>query len=230
MKKLIAFFLFALIALTTINATNPTPKPYKVDAAKSTFKWTGKKVAGEHWGYVKFSGGQLTTENNAVTGGTFTVDMTTIDVQDLQGEWAGKLAGHIKGDDFFGTDKFPSSTLVLKSVTSKGGNEYDVKADLTIKGITNEVMFPATITTTATEVTTKATFKINRIKYGIKYGSGSFFENLGDKAINDEFTVDVNLVAAAEAAATTATATTATKATKTAKKSKKKKAVKTTEK
>ncbi|MEY4904631.1 MAG: hypothetical protein RLZZ292_2446 [Bacteroidota bacterium] len=225
MKKLIAFFLFAFIALTTINAANPTPKPYKVDAAKSTFKWTGKKVAGEHWGYVKFSGGQLTTENNAVTGGSFTVDMTSIDVQDLQGEWAGKLAGHIKGDDFFGTDKFPSSTLVLKSVTSKGGNEYDVKADLTIKGITNEVMFPATITTTATEVTTKATFKVNRIKYGIKYNSGNFFKDLGDKAIDDEFTVDVNLVANAEASAAPAAAT----KVKSTKKGKKKKAVKTAE-
>ncbi len=227
MKKLIAFFLFAFIALTTINAANPTPKPYKVDAAKSTFKWTGKKVAGEHWGYVKFSGGQLTTENNVVTGGAFAVDMTTIDVQDLQGEWAGKLAGHIKGDDFFAADKFPSSNLVLKSVTSKGGNEYDVKADLTIRGVTNEVMFPATITTSATEVTTKATFKINRTKFGIKYGSGSFFDNLGDKAINDEFTVEVNLVANAGAEATAAAPTKVVKATK---KSKKKKVAKTTEK
>jgi polyisoprenoid-binding protein YceI len=230
MKKLIAFFLFAFIALTSINATSPKPTTYKVDVAKSTFKWTGKKVAGEHWGYIKFAGGQLTADNNAVTGGNLTVDMNSIDDQDIQGEWAAKLVGHLKADDFFGTEKFPTSTITVKSVTSKGGNEYDVKADLTIKGITNEISFPATITTSANEVTTKASFKVDRTKYGIKYGSSSFFENLQDKAISNEFMVDVNLVATVDAMTTAAPATKVVKEAKATKKSKKKKAAKTTEK
>ena len=194
MKKVFIFAAFAVLALSSATVLKPTI--FKLDAAKSTFKWTGKKVTGEHWGYIKFSDGTVSVEKNQVKGGTFNVDMTSIDVQDTKGEWGAKLAGHLKADDFFGSEKFPKATLVLKSVAAKGGNKFDVKAALTIKGITNEVSFPATITVSKTDVKAMATFKIDRTKYGIKYGSGSFFDNLGDKAIDNEFTVDVNIVAA----------------------------------
>jgi polyisoprenoid-binding protein YceI len=195
MKKVFIFAVFAVLALSSATVLKPTN--FKLDAAKSTFKWTGKKVSGEHWGYIKFSDGTLSVEKNQVKGGSFNVDMTSIDVQDTKGEWGAKLAGHLKADDFFGSDKFPKATLVLKTVTPKAktGTAYDVKAALTIKGITNDVSFPATITVSKTDVKATATFKVDRTKYGIKYGSGSFFDNLGDKAIDNEFTVDVNIVA-----------------------------------
>jgi polyisoprenoid-binding protein YceI len=193
MKKILFFASLALVVLSA--ATFPKPTSFKVDIAKSTFKWTGKKVAGSHWGYVKFSDGTISVEKGKILGGTFNVDMTTMDVQDLKGEWGSKLLGHLKSDDFFGVDKFAKSTLVLKSVTPKGGAAYDVKADLTIKGITKEVNFPATITMDKTTITAVANFKVDRTQYNIKYGSGSFFENLGDKAIDNEFGIEVNLVA-----------------------------------
>lgn len=194
MKKVFIFAAFAVLALSSATILKPTT--FKVDVAKSTFKWTGKKVTGEHWGYIKFSDGTVSVEKNQVKGGTFNVDMTSIDVQDTKGEWGAKLAGHLKADDFFGSEKFPKAILVLKSVTPKSGNNFDVKAALTIKGITNEVSFPAVITVSKTDVKASASFKIDRTKYGIKYGSGSFFDNLGDKAIDNEFSVDVNIVAA----------------------------------
>jgi polyisoprenoid-binding protein YceI len=194
MKKVFIFAAFAVLALSSATLLKPTN--FKLDVAKSTFKWTGKKVTGEHWGYIKFSDGTLSVEKGKVQGGTFNVDMTSIDVQDTKGEWGAKLAGHLKADDFFGSEKFPKATLVLKTITPKTGNNADVKAALTIKGITNEVSFPAVITVTKTDVKATATFKVDRTKYGIKYGSGSFFDNLGDKAIDNEFTVDVNIVAA----------------------------------
>ena len=193
MKKVFIFAAFAVLALSSAALLKPTV--FKVDTSKSTFKWTGKKVTGQHWGYVKFADGSLSVEKNQVKGGTFNVDMTSIDVQDIKGEYAGKLMGHLKSDDFFSVDKNPKSTLILKSVTPKGGNNFDVKADLTIKGITNEVSFPATIAVSATEVKAVASFKIDRTKFGLKYGSGSFFDNLGDKAIDNDFLVDVNLIA-----------------------------------
>lgn len=193
-----AIAVMSLFSLT-LNA-KPAPTPYKVDASKSTFKWTGKKVTGSHWGYVKFSDGTLNLEKGLLTGGAFNVDMTSIDCQDLQGGGAQKLVGHLKSDDFFGVDKFNKATLTIKTATSKGNNQYDIVADLTIKGVTNEVTFPATIAANGSVVTANATFNVNRTKYGIRYGSGSFFDNLGDKAINDEFTVEVNLTANAEAA------------------------------
>lgn len=194
MKKVFIFAAFAVLALSSATLLKPTV--FKVDASKSTFKWTGKKVTGSHWGYVKFSDGILTVDKNQVKGGSFNVDMTSIDVQDLKGEYAGKLLGHLKSDDFFSVDKSPKSTLVLKTVMPKGGNNFDVKADLTIKGVTSEVNFPATIAVGVTGVTATASFKIDRTKYGLKYGSGSFFDNLGDKAIDNDFIVEVNIVAA----------------------------------
>jgi polyisoprenoid-binding protein YceI len=96
----------------------------------------------------------------------------------------------LKNDDFFGTDKYPTSTLVFKTIKDKGNNVYDVTADLTIKGKTN----PVTFDITAKDGTATTKFNINRTKYDIKYGSGSFFDNLGDKAINDEFEISATIV------------------------------------
>jgi polyisoprenoid-binding protein YceI len=214
MKKVILFASFVTLVLMSFT-TKPKPATYKLDATKSTFKWTGKKVTGSHWGYIKFTDGQLTTDGNNIVGGAFTVDMNSMDCQDTKGEYGTKLLGHLKSDDFFGAEKFPTSTLTIKKVTLKTGNNYDVVADLTIKGTTGEVIFPAVITKDATTLTAQAAFKINRTKYGIKYGSGSFFDNLGDKAISDDFEVDVNIAAVnAVPAATVAPAAPAAKITK----------------
>lgn len=225
MKKVSILSVFALIGLMSM--TKPGPTSFKVDAAKSTFKWSGKKAVGApHWGYVKFTDGTLAIEKGVLQGGSFNVDLNTIDCQDTPGEWGQKLVGHLKADDFFGVEKFPTSTLVIKSTTAKGNNQYDVKADLTIKGVTNEVSFPATVTLVGNTATAVASFTVDRTKYGIKYGSGSFFDNLGDKAIDNNFTVDVNLVAVTDAAVVAPTATKKVKAKASKKKTQVEKATK----
>jgi polyisoprenoid-binding protein YceI len=198
MKKIFVSSIVTLISLMSMT-TVPTTTTFKVDAAKSSFKWTGKKLAGTHWGYVKFTDGSLQIQKGALVGGAFNVDMNTIDCQDTQGEWGQKLVGHLKSDDFFNAEKFPKSTLFIKSVTAKGANQYDVVADLTIKGVTKDVKFTATVTITGGTVTATANFNIDRTEYGIRYGSGSFFDNLGDKAIDNNFNVEVNIVATSEA-------------------------------
>ena len=202
MKNVILLAVVAVIGFTSMTVLKPTT--FKLDATKSTIKWTGKKVTGSHWGYIKFADGQVSVENNAVVGGTFTMDMTSIDDQDAKGGMGDKLVGHLKSDDFFSVEKFPKGTLVLKSVTPKSGNDFDVKADLTLKGTTAEITFPATIAMNGKDLSVKASFPINRTKFGIKYGSGSFFDNLGDKAISDDFTVDVDATATADAMPTPA--------------------------
>jgi polyisoprenoid-binding protein YceI len=205
MKKFFVFAAFAVLALTS--ATVVKPVTYKIDASKSTFKWTGKKVTGTHWGYIKFTDGNIMTDGTNITGGSFNVDMNSMDCQDMPADKGGaKLLGHLKSDDFFGVATFPKSTLTIKSATAKGGGQFDIKADLTIKGTTSEVMFPATISMDGKGLTAKAAFKVDRTKHGIKYGSGSFFENLGDKAISNDFDVEVDIAAAAEAMATVAPA------------------------
>jgi len=186
MKNLKSIALAFVVALSTLAVTAQTKK---VDASKSTLNWVGKKVTGEHSGTVALKSGALVFKKNVLKGGTFTVDMTSLNATDLSGEYQGKLNGHLKADDFFGTEKYPTSTLVFKTIADKGNGLYTVTADLTIKAKTNPITFDITVKgDTATTA-----LKIDRTKYDIKYGSKSFFEGLGDKTIYDDFDLAVNL-------------------------------------
>lgn len=188
MKNLKTIAIALLVAFSTAAVTAQTKK---VDVAKSKIEWVGKKVTGEHSGTVSLKEGALVFKGNKLAGGNFTVDMNSINTTDLKaGQGKEKLDGHLKNDDFFGTDKYPTSTLVFKTVKDKGNNVYTITADLTIKGKTSPVTFD--IAVKGNTASTK--FNINRTKYDIKYGSGSFFDNLGDKAINDDFEIAANLV------------------------------------
>ena len=176
-----------LVAFGTVTVTAQTKK---VDAAKSTITWLAKKATGQHEGSVNLKEATLTFKGKNVIGGNFTVDMTSMTTTDLKaGQGKEKLEGHLKSEDFFSTEKFPTSTLIFKTVAAKSAGVFTVTADLTIKGITNPVTFD--LATTANSAT--ANVKINRTKYDIKYGSGSFFDNLGDKVIYDDFDLTVAL-------------------------------------
>jgi polyisoprenoid-binding protein YceI len=162
----------------------------KVDVAKSSINWVGKKVTGQHTGTLALKSGTLIFKKNKLTGGTFIVDMKTLTNTDLQaGQGKEDLEGHLKSADFFGTDKFATATLVFKKVAVKAANEYTVTGDLTIKGIVKPITFD--LTTTADSASTA--LKVDRTKYDIKYNSGNFFQNLGDKVISDEFELNVAL-------------------------------------
>ena len=176
----------ALVVSATISVSAQTKK---IDAATSTIEWLAKKVTGQHNGTVNFKDGAIVFKGKKLTGGSFTVDMPSLTATDLQGEWQGKLNGHLKSEDFFGTEKFPTATLVFKKIATKSANLYTVTADLTIKGITQPVTFDLTVN--GNSATTA--FKVDRTKYDIKYNSKSFFESIGDKAIYDEFELTVAL-------------------------------------
>jgi len=178
------------LALLVSFSASMNAQTKKIDASKSTINWIGKKVTGEHSGTVNLKEGSLVFKKKKLVGGTFTVDMTTMTATDLTGEYQGKLNGHLKSDDFFGTDKFETSTLVFKKIAVKAGGIYTITGDLTIKGVKESITFD--LVTTTNSATTS--LKIDRTKYGIKYGSGSFFDNLGDKAIANEFELKVALV------------------------------------
>lgn len=182
--KTIAIALF--VAFGTTVATAQTKK---VIVEKSTIKWVGKKVTGEHSGTVNLKEGNLIFKGNKLAGGNFTVDMTSMTATDLSGDYKGKLDGHLKSEDFFGTEKNPTSTLVFKKIAAKANGVYTVTGDLTIKGITNPITFDLAVkgNTASTDL------KIDRTKYGIKYNSKSFFDSIGDKAIYDDFELSVNL-------------------------------------
>jgi polyisoprenoid-binding protein YceI len=176
----------ALVAFVSF-AVNAQSK--KVDVSKSTINWVGKKVTGAHEGTIALKEGALVFKGKKVVNGNFTVDMTTINTTDLSGKGKANLDGHLKSDDFFGVEKFQTATLVFKTIGEKGKGVYAVTADLTIKGITHPIKFDLTVG----DNTASTTLKVDRTKYDIKYGSGSFFSDLGDKTINDEFELTVKL-------------------------------------
>lgn len=191
MRKNVLAVVLAVVTGFSALASTPVKKERKsVKTSESAVTWKGYKVTGSHYGAINLKEGFLEFEGDKLKGGEFIVDMTTLSSQDLQGEYKDKLDGHLKSDDFFGTDKHATSKLVFTHVTASGKNSYKVTGNLTIKGKTNPVTFDVSVY--GSKAT--ATMKIDRSLYDIKYGSGSFFDNLGDKTIYDEFDLVVDLV------------------------------------
>ncbi|MGJ5643382.1 YceI family protein [Formosa sp. S-31] len=178
----------AVLVLALAFASFTTLKDKKVDVKESTITWVGHKVTGEHNGTISLKEGALSFSGKTLVGGDFTMDMTSINTKDLEGEWKDKLDGHLKADDFFGVEKYPTATLKFTKVEGSGA-DYTVTGDLTIKGITKPITFKMHVA----DGTATAALKIDRTKYDIKYGSASFFDNLQDKAIYDEFDLNVSL-------------------------------------
>lgn len=169
---------------------------FRVDPVKSIVRWNGKKVTGEHHGTIAIKSGVLDVVNKAVTGGTVEMDMTSILNEDIKDAATnGRLIGHLKSDDFFSVEKFPVSKLQLREIKTLAGNEFEYTGDLTIKGITHPVTFRAVTVAEGNFLKAKGKITVNRAKYDVRYGSGAFFSNLGDKLIYDDFTLDFNIEA-----------------------------------
>lgn len=185
-----------LIAIVGLFMAFKPAQVYKVDVEKSRIDWIGRKVTGEHSGNIKLSSGALNYDGSKLTGGSFVIDMNSVKVTDITGEYATKLEGHLKNDDFFSVDKHATSKFVITKVTSTGAGKANITGNLTIKGITQPLTFTAAVTNKNGVLVAVANgIKINRAKYDIKYGSKSFFDSLGDKAIDDDFELNINLVA-----------------------------------
>ena len=200
MKKLtVITVMIAGIAFTAFNNPIGTQITFTVDAGKSLFTWTGKKVTGEHTGNVNVSTGKIYINKGLLTGGEIEMDMNSIS----ESEGNERLVGHLKSQDFFDVTNFPKSSFKAKLFSpvkdaKEGDANYTVKGDITIKGITKEIIFPATIKITENEITASADFNIDRTDFGIKFKSNKYDPGLGDKFIYDEFNIKINLVANAK--------------------------------
>lgn len=171
---------------------------YKIDPSKSEVKWLGKKVTGQHNGKINIQEGEVIAAGENVIGGTVVFDMASITSEDItDAEMNGKLIGHLKSPDFFATDSFPTSTFKLKSITNGAEGMKNITGDLTIKNITNEISFPAEVKVDSTSNSLQAKGKttIDRTQWNIRYGSGKFFQDLGDKAIYDEVELELDVTA-----------------------------------
>lgn len=177
-----------------------------VDAAASKVMWQGTKPTGTHMGTVNVSGGSVSVKDGKVTGGNFTLDMTSITCTDLEGDSKAGLEGHLKGtaeaekdDHFFNVKKYPTAKFEITKVTGLAGNAEAnalVYGNLTMKDQTKQVSFKATITATDETVSVSAPkFTIDRTQWNVTYGSKSIFDDLKDKFVNDEIGLQIELSA-----------------------------------
>ncbi|MFD3002478.1 YceI family protein [Pontibacter toksunensis] len=185
----------------TTEATTPADgESYNVVAERSEVNWKGSKVGGEHTGNIELQDGELVVANNEVVGGKLVIDMNTITNSDITtAEDNQKLVGHLKSDDFFGVEKYPTATFEITNVTAAtdptGEATHNVTGNLTIKEKTEQVTFPAVINVNNGTATAKAEVTVDRSKFDVRYGSKSFFDDLGDKVIDDNFIITFDVTA-----------------------------------
>lgn len=189
-SRMINYLVFTIAFLfSSFSIASSISNDKEVNIKSSNVFWKGEKVTGSHEGNISLKSGVLKFDDEKLIGGNIVINMNTIDCTDLSGEYKSKLEGHLKSNDFFGVEKFPEASLEITKVRSKGNSKYVCTADLTIKGITKEIKFEAELE----KGNATTNIVIDRTNFNIKYASGSFFKELGDKMIYDEFEISVSL-------------------------------------
>lgn len=194
MKSTILTTLLGLIIFSSFTSTDPVVENKSVDNQKSMVEWKAYKMGGRHYGTVNIKEGSVELSDGVLTGGQFTMDMTSILVTDITGGGKTSLEEHLKSDHFFNIEEFNTADLKITAVDFKGNGRYEIVADITIKEITQTVNFEATGYSQKGKFSAAATIKLDRSKFNVRYGSSSFFDNLGDKVIYDDFDIMVNIV------------------------------------
>ena len=172
---------------TTLQASDAS---YTINPDQSIIVWTGREVTtSKHFGNIYFASGQFEVKSGLISSGEFVVDMTTIDNQDLPEERRPRLEAHLKSDDFFSVESYPTALLSILSSESMSEGKWLVSGELTIKTFTHPVEFEMLNSNDGW----KANLVFDRSKYEVKFRSGTFFENLGDKLIYDDIELAINL-------------------------------------
>lgn len=206
LTMLLSVFVLISLGYTCIGQENGMKdKKYQVDLKQSILKWKGKKLVGySHDGILKLSKAELVLKGSTVKKGFVEIDMhSLIDHQAMKNPKEADLTDHLKSEDFFHVEKYPTSTIKItgaqpiKNNPDAGDRNYILTGNLTIKGITKKIGFPASIVAKGGLLEMKATIVFDRSKWNIRYGSGSFFDNLGDEMISDDIEVEVLIIAKA---------------------------------
>ena len=200
MKKLITLLMFVSLVSCNMNsnktaetndvAMNAVDATYNIKQDQSSLQWTGREVStSSHYGTINFTSGQFEIADGLISQGEFFVDMTSITVQDLTGGSKERLEGHLRSDDFFSVESFPTAHLYISSSEVISNGKWMVNGFLTIKDISHPVLFEMANTADGWN----ASLVFDRSKYNVKFRSGTFFENLGDKLIYDDIELKINL-------------------------------------
>ena len=189
MKKLILLTVVSILIGFNIQGQ----ETYKISPENSTIEWIGEKVSGAHSGYINLQNAFFVFEEEKFVGGEFNIDMNSIKCTDIENRtYASKLEEHLKDSDFFNSSKYPTSNFKISNIIFDG-TSYMITGNITIKEISQEITFPAKFENDGDIFHANATLKIDRTKHDIKYGSGSFFDDLGNRMIYDEFTLKIHL-------------------------------------
>ena len=187
MKKVIISF-FCLAPLIAGDA-----KTYTVDVNQTSLRWKGMKVTGSHWGYVTMAEGLVIINGKNIIAGEFSVDLNSMTEEEMgDSPWKIKLLNHLKSDDFFDVTNHPVVRFKLTRATFNQG-AFKFKGDMTIRGITHPVEFPAVVRFSDQGPSATGQIVIDRTNYNMKYRSGKYFPDVGDKMIYDEFTIDFSV-------------------------------------
>ena len=181
-----------ILSLLALNLSPLETVP--INAQKSTIEWEGGSATTTHNGLISLKSGNLEISDGKLTGGTFEVDMTSITNLDVSEAYRGKLENHLKSEDFFDADAFPTAQLIIVKATEEKENLYRIIADFTVRDITKSIEFDATLTPSGNSYKASANFTFDRSEYEVKHRSGSFFMDLGDKLIYDEIKVAISVI------------------------------------
>ena len=175
----------------------PETGNFAMDTDASAISWSGEKITGKnHQGDIRFKSGSLNFANGQLSGGSFKIDMSSIAVSDIKDEGSkAKLEGHLNSPDFFDTAKFPEASYTITEVIARENSSFEVKGDLTIKGITESVTSNILLTLNNNKIVGGGTMTFDRSKFDVRYGSGSFFDDLGDDLIKDNITIKLKVIA-----------------------------------
>ena len=176
------------------NATTPIIREgsYTVNVDSSTVKWTGKEITTDsHYGTLGLKQGAGVVSSAGIVRGNVVVDMNSIQCLDMSGRGKTKLEGHLRSDDFFGVQSHPEAALSFTSLSSETSGKIHYTGDLTIKNITHPITFSGLIHQSENSYSATIHLSFDRTLYDVKYRSGKYFENLGDKLILD----DIDIVA-----------------------------------
>jgi len=184
-----SIFLSLTLVSFCFSLTSFANEKKEVVLKNSSVSWVGTKVTGSHEGTVNLKSAFLSFDNDILVGGSFVIDMETIICTDLSGKGKAGLEGHLKSDDFFDVEKYPTAHLDIIDIKKGLGEDYKVVANITIKGLTKKISFGAIVNND----TAKAKIIVDRTEFGIIYKSGNFFKDLADKAIYDDFEMLIHL-------------------------------------
>ncbi|TJY36432.1 YceI family protein [Pontimicrobium aquaticum] len=207
-KSIFKFFTIAMLSLAIVSCKNSaeeaktteaaeateaqvTSTKYIANPAETTIEWAGYKPTGQHNGTIQLDSGVFTVNNGQIESGTFIIDMASL--KDNDG--SARLEGHLKSADFFDVEKHPNAAFEVTGFEEVDGKMM-LSGNLKLKEKENNVTFPVTLSEDGDTFTvTSDMFTIDRSKWNVKYGSKSFFDNLGDKFINDDIELKITVKA-----------------------------------